>query len=159
MRLRQVVNIIAALCVLAVLFVAFSLRRQWLETTVIKQECEWVWLNARQLAEAGPPSAELQNGAITGRWVQQGYLLFSNGWAGYRIHTTHACDGLGNMALVRTPDGVLYLSKLHYCGGIGEWMVPPPATSLGPPMQESFLRGRGNTRNGIGSRLMATSHV
>lgn len=143
MRLRKIVSIIAGLCFLAILFAGSSLRRQWYQSTVIKQEREWVWLNARQLAEAGQPSAELQNGAIPGRWIQRDYLLFSNGWAGYRIHTTHAEDGLGNMALLRTDDGALYLSKLHYCVGIGEWMVPTISELPQPASAGEFLSGLG----------------
>lgn len=127
------------LCCLVIIMIGPWVRRNLRNRTDIKREREWIWVKARQLAEAGPPSAELQNGAITGRWVQQDYLLFSNGWAGYRIHTSHACDGLGNMALLRTKDGTLYLSKLHFCVGIADWMVPATNDPPRPADATEFL--------------------
>jgi len=143
MRLRDIVIVIVGLCCLVVIFAGPSFRRKLRSRTDMRREREWIWLKARELVEAGPPSAELQYGANTGRWVQQGYLLFSNGWAGYQIHTSHACDRMGNMALLRTDDGILYLSKLHYCGGIADWMASPRDDLPRPANAVEFLSVRG----------------
>jgi hypothetical protein len=87
MRLRHVVTIIVGLCFLVIVLGGPSVMRS-LRSRTVKREREWIWLNARQLAEAGPPSAELQNGAITGRWIQQGYLLFSTTFTFHLDHNT-----------------------------------------------------------------------
>jgi hypothetical protein len=69
-------------------------------------------------------------------WILPDYLIFSNGWAAYRIHTIHDGKDVGDTTVLRTSDGNYYLSHLHFCVGIIEDMEaslslnkssPPPA--------------------------------
>ena len=69
-----------------------------------------------------------------------GYLVFSNGWAAYQLHTMHGCDGGGDVALLRTSDGSLYMSHMHFCAGIAEEIQSSPDTNtLRPADISDFL--------------------
>jgi len=72
------------------------------------------------------------------------YFLFTNGWATYDLHSVHAMDGLGDLAMLRLSDGRLYFSKLHYCMGITDMMQPSgPEQSTQPANADDFLKGVG----------------
>jgi hypothetical protein len=78
-----------------------------------------LWLeNASQtLASRGAPPADLIRTFRPGNWAGNGYILFSNGWAAFACHTFHDSEKIGDVALLRTPDGVLYVSHFHFCIG------------------------------------------
>jgi len=52
--------------------------------------------------------------------------MFSNGWAAYKIHTSHQGEEIGDTTVLRTSEGALYVSHAHFCTGITEWMQPRP---------------------------------
>jgi hypothetical protein len=112
-------RIIISLALIIVGLVAASIYRhkhaqaQWLE-------------NARQtLASRNAPTADIVHTFRSGNWAGQGYLTFSNGWASFDFHTFHDSEKIGDIALLRTSDGVYYTSHFHFCVGETEFSSQP----------------------------------
>ncbi|HWI57304.1 MAG TPA: hypothetical protein VNZ22_08760 [Bacillota bacterium] len=118
MRKIHLIQVVAALVLVAALFYGPPVLEKWRLSTREKKEQEWIQKAVRQLEQAPSPSRELGRGTDSLAWITSNYLIFSNGWAAYKMHSFHANDGMGDIALLRGPDGVLYSSRFHFCGGI-----------------------------------------
>jgi hypothetical protein len=78
--------------------------------------------------------------------VLPGFLIFSNGWAAYKIHTIHDGEDIGDTTVLRTSEGALYLSHTHFCTGITEMMRPRPHSEdspASPSDAKDFFEGYG----------------
>ena len=84
-------------------------------------QAQWLKSAAQELQSRGTPPADLMHTLPMGRWAGNGYILFSNGWAAFACHTFHDSEKIGDVALLRTPDGVLYVSHFHFCIGETEY--------------------------------------
>lgn len=99
---------------------------------------QWLLRAAQELTQAAPPAPALPSTPGTnnlGRPPWQSlpnYLVFSNGWVGYRINTIHDDEAIGDIAVLRSSDGALYYSTQHYCVGITEWMEPEFTGEVNP---------------------------
>jgi hypothetical protein len=87
------------------------------------RHAQTLWLEnaSRTLAGRGAPPANLVHTFRPGDWAGQGYLVFSNDWASFAFHTFHDSTKIGDIALLRTSDGVLYVSHFHFCIGETEY--------------------------------------
>jgi hypothetical protein len=106
----------------------------------VQDQRAWIQNAVAELAHVPPPPTS-QNPATT-CWIapgfqtvtnrnafppsKTGYLLFSNGWAAYKIHTSHQRGRIDDTAVLRDSEGNLYVGRRHLCGGITEWMAPNP---------------------------------
>ena len=80
---------------------------------------------------------------MTGHWATPDYLVFSNGWAAYAMHSWHDNDGMDDIALLRTSDGPFYLSKHHLCCGITSDLLMPGGDNPQPADARDFIERRG----------------
>lgn len=85
------------------------------------EQALWIKKTTQKLQDRGAPSAELMHTLKPGQWAGHGYLLFSNGWASFACHTIHDSEEIGDVALLRTSDGAIYISHYHFCVGEGEF--------------------------------------
>ena len=127
--------VIVALCILAVFLLGKTALRKWQERESVRVEKERGWIRqaVQRLEQAGPPPKDLGQSPPYAPWVVPGYFVFSNGWAAYDLHSFHASDGMGDIALLRLSDGRLYTSKMHFCGGITDMMQPSGSEQLPRP--------------------------
>ena len=95
------------------------------EAITAEKEREWTQRAAQELGETPPPPAELGLGTNNLAWITQGYLVFSNGWAAFKMHSLHSEDGMRDMALLRGADGALYYSHFHFCCGMTDDFKDP----------------------------------
>jgi len=115
---------------------------------------QWILQAVQELSQMLPPSPALErntdkSGSYTW-WSRPDYLIFSNGWAAYKIHTVHDGEKVGDIAVLRASDGALYYSNEHYCVGITEWMEPHPsleAQSPAPSDLRDFLAHYGERQD------------
>ena len=94
-----------------------------------RAQAVWLWSEVQDLQNRGTPSASLvtniesrawaKNGSRV--WAESGFLVFSNGWASFACHTIHDSEDIGDVALLRTSDGVFYVSYYHFCMGEGSF--------------------------------------
>ena len=91
------------------------------------RRAQTLWLeNASQtLASRGAPPADLIHTFRPGNWAGNGYILFSNGWAAFACHTFHDSTKIGDIALLRTSEGIPYESHFHFCIGVTEYYSQP----------------------------------
>lgn len=90
---------------------------------VAKTRAQWLQQATQQLGKLGPPSPDLK--PVEHPWISRDYMLFSNDWASYAVHTAHASPTIGDVALLRTPDGSFYISDHHFCMGMhGDYGAP-----------------------------------
>lgn len=110
----------------------------------VQDQRAWIQNAVAELAQVPPPPTN-QNPATTW-WIapgfqmvtnrnsippgKTGYLLFSNGWAAYKIHTGHQRGGIDDTAVLRDSEGDLYVGRRHLCAGITEWMSPNPLSDF-----------------------------
>lgn len=98
---------------------------------------QWMLAAVQELSQVPPPSLELKPSKSrpweSTWWGRPNYLVFSNGWAAYKIHTIHDNPKVGDIAVLRTSGGAFYYSSEHYCVGICEWMEPQPRVEEGCP--------------------------
>ncbi len=96
----------------------------------VNAERQWILQTVQELLQTAPPSFPPSSGTNTSRkdpwWAHPNYLIFSNGWAAYKIHTIHDSDDVGDITVLRSSGGAFYCSREHYCVGITEWMEPSP---------------------------------
>lgn len=105
---------------------------RWQESVRIHKTNEWIRNTIQELAQTGPPSDDPGKTAPRHSWITRDYLIFSNGWAAFKIHTTHQRDGIGNIAILRLADNRYYSSKLHYCSGLGSSLTLPHPDGISP---------------------------
>jgi hypothetical protein len=81
----------------------------------------WLWSEVQRLQNLGAPPMTLATNREPNAWSKDGFLVFSNGWAAFACHTIHDPDSenIGDIALLRTSDGIIYVSYYHFC--CGEW--------------------------------------
>ena len=139
---RSLIFATLALGVVAGVLVGRSPLRAWRQSAQIKSEVEWIQKAARQLEQVSKPPIEVTQGALTGRWVTGDWLIFSNGWAGYTMHSVHENDGMDDMALLRTSEGSFYLRRWHLCCGIASDLLPPGGEAPPPADAEEFIEHR-----------------
>ena len=84
-----------------------------------RAQAVWLWSEVQHLQNLGTPSMTLTTNQEPNTWSKDGFLIFSNGWAAFVCHTIHDSENIGDVALLRTPDGVFYVSHYHFC--CGEW--------------------------------------
>jgi hypothetical protein len=102
------------------------------DTFKVTAQRQWQWIlqAVQDLSQAAPPSLPPASGTNTSRenswWGHPNYLIFSNGWAAYRINSIHDGPDVGDIAVLRTSEGAFYYSNQHYCAGITESMDPMP---------------------------------
>jgi hypothetical protein len=118
MRKSHLTLAVAALGLVAALVYGPPAVQTWQQSARAKKEREWTQKTVQQLQQASSPSPDVGRGTNGPYWITEDYLIFSNGWAAYKIHSIHANDGMGDIALLRGSDGVLYWSQFHFCGGI-----------------------------------------
>jgi hypothetical protein len=106
----------------------------------VQDQRAWIQNAVAELAQVSPPPTNPN--IATAWWIapgfqlvtnrdpippsKTGYLLFSNGWAVYKIHTVHQRGKIDDTAVLRDSVGNLYVGRRHLCGGITEWMSPNP---------------------------------
>ena len=88
-------------------------------------QAQWLENERQTLASRAAPSAGLVQTFRPGDWAGQGYLVFSNGWASFAFHTFHDSEKIGDIALLRTSEGVFYTSHFHFCVGETEFSSQP----------------------------------
>jgi len=112
----------AGIILLIIIALALPALRTWQEHRQARKERHWILKTAGELEQSASPSVEVKGDVDHHQWIVSDYLLFSNGWAAYKIHTTHQGDPIGDIALLRTSSGEYYSSKLHYCTGLRNMM-------------------------------------
>jgi hypothetical protein len=99
--------------------------REWMEAEERGTPTQWLQSARQDLQKRGAPSPELIRSIQSGHWAGGGYLLFSNGWASFAWHSSHESERyggrIGNIALLRTPEGDFYVSHFHFCLGEAEF--------------------------------------
>lgn len=80
-----------------------------------KAQAVWLWSSVQELQNRGLPPANFTNGLPPGVWANHGFLVFSNGWASFAYHTVHETGDVGDIALLRTSEGIFYVSHYHFC--------------------------------------------
>jgi hypothetical protein len=113
----------------------------------VKAQHEWIQKTMQELALEAPPSIGQNGQNDVVWWNSPGYLLFSNGWAAYRLHTIHDGEDVGDTSVLRTSDGNFYLSEAHFCVGIGELLsseLDRDPNSPRPTDVHDFLAHYGN---------------
>ncbi len=115
MRLKRAI-LASALVVIAIV-IAAALCGTW-------NPARTAWLqNAINAAQAcSPPSSSDLEAASQRNWTTDKYLIFSNGWAAFTMHTAHRPGERWDAAVLMTSDGRLFRSFEHMCKGIG-WRV------------------------------------
>jgi hypothetical protein len=89
----------------------------WQETHKAKRQRGWIEQSFQQLQAQPPPSLILLRPTNRFYWITGEYLIFSNGWAAYKMHSVHANDGMDDLGLMRSSSGNFYFSHFHFCGG------------------------------------------
>lgn len=116
--MKKTAFIIAALVV--ALFLAFMPIFHFHHTdhTDPRAQAVWLWSQVQKLQNrSAPPSTVITNKSELRLWAKDGYLVFSNGWAAFACHTFHDSEEIGDIALLRTTDGIFYVSHYHFCCG------------------------------------------
>jgi hypothetical protein len=132
--------------VLATLVLAAYAFGSWRSRKQLQARRAWISTTAQQLAHAPPGINEVDPRVPQTKWVFPNFLIFSNSWAGYRIHTIHDGDEIGDITLLRTSGGALYMSETHFCTGITEMMRPRPdleGSMPAPSDEKDFLESYG----------------
>ncbi|HWI59239.1 MAG TPA: hypothetical protein VNZ22_18575 [Bacillota bacterium] len=123
----------------AFVFTVLARQRQQ-EASRIQKGHQWIREAVQQLGKAGPPPPALRSGPGSLDGAVPGYLVFSNGWAAFRMHSVHDPDGMDDMAVLRFSDGSFHFSKLHFCGAIFAMQHPPDGTGPQPADASDFLQ-------------------
>ena len=104
-------------------------------------QAAWIHATTSALRDYSGPSTSLKP-VRSGEWVvnagDHGYMLFSDGWAIFVAHTFHESERIGDVALLRTSDGGLYISHFHFCVGVTEYVGRPRPQNI-----QDFLRKYG----------------
>lgn len=81
----------------------------------------WVAHATKELDQRGAPPACLVQSLESNQWVSEAskFFVFSNGWASYAYSTMHESSAIGDVALLRTSDGAVYICHYHFCSGPG----------------------------------------
>jgi cytochrome c1 len=90
-----------------------------------RAQAQWLASACQTLTSQKPPAAELSHNFLEGSWAGDGYLIFSNGCAACAFHTFHESEKIGDIALLRTSDGVFFTSHFHFCVGELEFLNEP----------------------------------
>ena len=138
---------LVVLAIFGALILIFGQRplSKWRERDSVKvqRQREWICQRIAELRQIGPPSDDSEQRASYSPWITPRYLIFSNSWAAYRIHTSHSSRLIGEVALLRTSDGRIYSSKLHYCVGIADWMLRSEGEIPCPADADDFFGNQG----------------
>lgn len=117
---------------------------KWRERDSVKvqKQREWICRTVARLRKAEPPAADLAQSSSETPWITSGYLIFSNGWAAYKVHTHHDDRLIGDIALLRLADGRIYSSRHHYCSSIRRLMTRVDGNPPQPHDFEDFFNNR-----------------
>lgn len=137
------------LCAVAGLIYGPLAWRERQEVARAKREHDWTQAAFAALQHVHPPPAERLQSAENAQWLGSDYLVFSNGWAAYKLHSWHANDGMGDIALMKTSDGPVYFSDFHFCGGITTDMELQPNGEIKtrPRDAKDFLKHYANRQS------------
>ena len=133
--------VITALVLAVALPVGLAIAR-WRESVRIHKTNEWIRNTIQELAKTGPPSDDPGKTMPSPSWITRDHLIFSNGWAAYKIHTVHHGKEVGDIAILRLADNRYYSSKLHYCSGGLSSLLPrsdPDGIAPRPADAQDFL--------------------
>ena len=124
-----------AFFVLILALVLLALAAPYRGSFNVAAQRRWIQQTVQELAQkASPPFGLKQCAGDSSEntwWRLPGYLIFSNGWAAYKINTIHNSSKVGDVAVLKTSDGAYYYCHSHFCTGISEWMDTGPY-SIGP---------------------------
>jgi hypothetical protein len=82
-----------------------------------RAQAVWLWSAVQKLQNLGAPSPNVTTNLDASWWAKDGFLVFSNGWVSFAYHTFHDSEDIGDIALLRTPEGVFFVSYYHFCLG------------------------------------------
>jgi hypothetical protein len=111
-------------CLLANLAVSFIVMSSAVGSDRDVAQAQWLKSATQELQSRGAPSTELMHTLQPGQWAGHGFILFTNGWASFAYHTFHDSEEIGDVALLRTSDGIFYVSHFHFCVGEAEFWAP-----------------------------------
>jgi len=83
---------------------------------------DWLRAAIQEVRAYGPPSAADLEVAARNTWRTSKYLVFSNGWAAFKMHSMHSPGPVGDAAVLVTSNGESFRSFQHLCKGIG-WRI------------------------------------
>ncbi len=95
--------------------------RDWKKAEETWTSDQWLQHAVEELQKRSTPSAELIQSPSRKEWADNGYLLFTNGWAAFMSHSSHDSQKIGDIGLLLTSDGVFYTNDFHYCMGESEY--------------------------------------
>ena len=121
MRSIKIVAPVLIISFLAVMLVLPAYRAHHRYHGDQKAQAIWLWSSVQELQNRGSPPADFAKGLDPDVWVSHGFLVFSNGWASFTFHTIHDSEDIGDIALLRTSDGIFYVSYFHFCVGEAEF--------------------------------------
>lgn len=134
---KRAIQIVVAAAVAWFLFFGLPAIR---DRHAFNRGCDWI-IQAEAELRAATNAPPVSTNAAAPEWITGTHVVFSNGWAAYRVHSVHDSDGLADMALLRGSDGRLFFSTKHFCSGnismeLTDSNLPAPADL------EEFLRKR-----------------
>jgi hypothetical protein len=101
---------------------------------------DWIRGAQQEVRAYGPPSAADFEAAASGEWATRKHLVFSNGWAAFKMHSIHDLhdpNTVGDAAVLLTSEGEMFRTFSHL-RGIPEWHLP-----YRPSSWEDYLRSYG----------------
>lgn len=114
---------------------------------------QWISDTIRELEQAKPLSLSFTNrdGEViwtteNGRSPRSRFILFTNGWAAYQIHSMHWKGGFAT-AMLRTSDGAYYINQLHF-NNIFAW-IKGPIFEAPPGDFQDFLENYGYAQDWV----------
>ena len=117
-------RLLPAFVFIVLILIGFQLIRLALQRHA---QSQWLQTTIKTLEKRGSPSANLVQAFRPDAWAGEGYILFSNGWAQFACHTFHDSEKIGDIAAIRTPDNIIYVSHFHFCISESEYYgLPQP---------------------------------
>ena len=110
---------------------------RWRESVQIQKSNEWIRNTIQELAKTGPPSDDAGVSIPSSFWITRDFLIFSNGWAAFKIHNIHSGDGVGDIVILRLAENSYYSSKLAH--GLRSLLPRPDGISPRPADALDFL--------------------
>lgn len=92
----------------------------------VNRQRQWIQNAVAEMANLPMPTLNTNLIGHEVAWILPQALVFSNGWAAYKTHTIHEGNDVGDVAVLRTSDGLFYVSHTHFCAGITGLMEPSP---------------------------------
>jgi hypothetical protein len=82
---------------------------------------DWLRTAQQEVQAYGAPSPADFEAAARGEWATKKHLVFSNGWAAFKMHSIHSPGPVGDVAVLLTSDGDICCTFVHLCKGIPTW--------------------------------------